>query len=52
MSKQENLCRICVKEKSPMLDILEENPLKLEEKLLKLLKIKVVIKIESKVLNN
>jgi uncharacterized Zn-finger protein len=41
MSKSESLCRICVKEKAPLVSILEDNPLNLQEKLLKLLKIKV-----------
>ena len=41
MAKQDILCRICVKEKIPMIPILEDNALNIHEKLIKLLKIKV-----------
>ncbi|KAG5683739.1 hypothetical protein PVAND_013004 [Polypedilum vanderplanki] len=41
MSNSGRMCRICVKEKAPLVSILENNPLNLQEKLLKLLKIKV-----------
>ncbi|KAL7027431.1 hypothetical protein ACKWTF_005440 [Chironomus riparius] len=41
MARQDILCRICVKEKAPMIPILEDNALNIHEKLLKLLKIKV-----------
>lgn len=41
MARQDILCRICVKEKTPMIPILEDNALNIQEKLIKLLKIKV-----------
>lgn len=44
MSQSKALCRLCSKEKQPMVPILESNPLNVREKMLKLLKIKVSLK--------
>lgn len=46
MSQAEALCRLCSKEKKPMVAILDNNPLNVREKMEKLVKIRVRIIIE------
>lgn len=45
MAQAETLCRLCSKEKNPLISILEDNPLKVREKMLNLLKIRVILKV-------
>lgn len=43
MANSDALCRLCSKEKKPLVPILEDNPLKVKEKMWNFLKIKVMV---------